>query len=212
MILILGALVLLAAVIIGGDAVLNKTSTDHDEVDEAALHEFSVYAAAEEVDQTWNDVTVSDHAILHMWGESHYSYLVNPDSEVSSLFATQVTLSDNPGNLTVYRLSLLYPRLWSVKALGGNFNTIDGTTIVLDNKVYCVKFDEESLTAPYSSEHVTTFLAHESFHYYGQADWDPSSRFLADLTEADYGLMAEKLELLDQVRASLAHSNEAELR
>ncbi|AKK11998.1 hypothetical protein [Corynebacterium uterequi] len=206
MLWILGLIVAAFCLIVAGDALINKLGSSTEEAlpdsDRRALHELSIYTAAEnDGDQAWKGISVTDHPILVMSKESGYSYLVNPETPVRSLFATNITMRDNPGGLDVHRLSRLYPRLWGIKALGGSFNTIGETTTVLGNDVYYLRFDDSNLNADYSSEHFIAFLAHESFHYYGQNHWPASSRFLEELRDDDYRLMSDKLALLDEVRA-----------
>lgn len=195
-------------VLIMGDAAINKFTATHEDdiasVDQRALHEVSVYAASERDDDTaWKNTSVTDHPILLMSKASGYSYLINPTSSASSLFSQHITIADNPGKLSVYRLSRLYPRLWLLKALGGNFNTIGRNTSVLGDNVYYLKFDDDNLDAPYSSEHLAAFLAHESFHYYGQREWSLSSRFIGELNDTDYKLISQKMTILDEVRTAL---------
>lgn len=88
--------------------------------------------------------------------------------------------------------------------LGGDFNTVGKTYSVLGSDVYFIKYDQAaSVDAKWSSEHFTTFLSHEAFHYYMQDNWPEGSRFSADnLTEDDIALLEEEYGILGDIQIS----------
>ena len=89
--------------------------------------------------------------------------------------------------------------------LGGDFNTVGKTYSVLGSDVYFIKYDQAaSVDAKWSSEHFTTFLSHEAFHYYMQDNWPEGSRFSADnLTEDDIALLEEEYGILGDIQTQL---------
>lgn len=79
--------------------------------------------------------------------------------------------------------------------LGGDFNTVGKTYSVLGSDVYFIKYDQAaSVDAKWSSEHFTTFLSHEAFHYYMQDNWPEGTAIYAGIQVSrrvgyDFGVM-----------------------
>lgn len=184
-----------------------------DPIERRALKEYSEYAAAvadSPESAAWRNAAATEHPTLLISRKSHFSYLINPSQEVSSPFAAPIDMGENPADLDVYRLDRIYPRLWSIKVAGGNFNTVGETTAVQGSDVYYLKFGEDNFDKQFSSEHFITFFAHESFHFYGQARWALDSRVFGELSPHGVELLDERMRLLDDVRD--AGADQAQLR
>ena len=201
---------LFAIIVLGLDTFLNQTNSEIDKLpkwDKRAIEDLHKSFLADDADKEsefWKGFNLSKQPILLISRESGYAYLVNPTKKVKSIFAKRVNESKHESRghkkFRVYRLSRLYPAIYKIKIFGGNFNTIGESTKILGNEVYYLKFDSTSFTKQYSSKHFTTFLYHESFHYYMQNHWKGGSRFSGDLSEMGETLLEQKLRLLDDAR------------
>lgn len=86
--------VVLAAIVI--DAIVNKKITNQESVseyDNRALNELNmVYGFDGEAGNGsfWKDFKLSEHPVLLISKESHYSYLINPKQKINSLFTKKI--------------------------------------------------------------------------------------------------------------------------
>lgn len=203
-------LLLIALILLVTDAFINKKISSNgtiSDLDKKALEELKLVYEADSKNgdgKFWKNFMLSDHSVLLISKDSHYSYLINPEKEPISIFASKLKMQkDNKQckqKFNVYRISLLYPKLWPIKIFGGNFNTIGKTTNVMKSKVYYIKFDSDNFNKKYSSNHLVTFLYHEAFHYFMQNNWSGGERFIGNLDKDDMDLLEEKLNLLDQAK------------
>lgn len=203
-------LLLIALILLVTDAFINKKISSNgaiSDLDKKALEELKLVYEADSKNgdgKFWKNFMLSDHSVLLISKDSHYSYLINPEKEPISIFASKLKMQkDNKQckqKFNVYRISLLYPKLWPIKIFGGNFNTIGKTTNVMKSKVYYIKFDSDNFNKKYSSNHLVTFLYHEAFHYFMQNNWPGGERFIGNLDKDDMDLLEEKLNLLDQTK------------
>lgn len=203
-------LLLIALILLVTDAFINKKISSNgaiSDLDKKALEELKLVYEADSKNgdgKFWKNFMLSDHSVLLISKDSHYSYLINPEKEPISIFASKLKMQkDNKQckqKFNVYRISLLYPKLWPIKIFGGNFNTIGKTTNVMKSKVYYIKFDSDNFNKKYSSNHLVTFLYHEAFHYFMQNNWPGGERFIGNLDKDDMDLLEEKLNLLDQAK------------
>lgn len=211
------AFLLLGLILLVTDAFINKKTSSNgtiSDLDKKALEELKLVY---EVDcqngdgKFWKNFMLSDHSVLLISKDSHYSYLINPEKEPRSIFASRLKLQkDNKlckQKFNVYRISRLYPKLWPIKIFGGNFNTIGKTTNVMKSSVYYIKFDLGNLNKEYSSNHIVTFLYHEVFHYFMQNNWPGGERFTGNLDKDDMDLLEEKLNLLDQAKVLIKNKS-----
>lgn len=166
------------------------------ETDQAILTEYNTFCASVAETDIWDGYHLNEKPILAMSGGLSGGYLINPSAPVSGLFAKKLDL---PADwvITVYRISAAMPDLMKFR-LDDNFNTIGKTYSFLGNPVYYVKYDETTaVTTPWTSDHFTTFLSHEAFHYYMQADWPDGSRFSTEnMTDEDISLLEEEYQVL----------------
>lgn len=173
------------------------------EADQAVLTEYNTLCASMEEEPLWADYPLQDKTILAMAGTWGDSYLINPAAPVSGIFAKKITLPED-WKISVYRVSAVWPGLMQFR-MEGNFNTIGKSYSLLGNEVYFVKYDREtSVAEPWSGNHFATFLTHEAFHYYRQANWPEGSRFSTEnLTEEDISLLAEEYQALGEIQTQL---------
>lgn len=192
--------------VLGADALHNRMTArweDLPQTDRQVLEELAAYRAADRSDPVWDGHDVTAHPLLLMNRDTHRAYLVNPTHPVGTLLAPAIELPEQLQGFTVHRLDRGAPRLLPLWALGGNFNTIGQTATVLGNDVYYLKYDAGSLQTPRSSEHFMPFLAHESFHFIVQEQWAQESRFERELSAAGMDLLAQRLEVLEEVHTAL---------
>ncbi len=137
-----------------------------DDGDQAVLAEYNKLCTSLAEEDIWEDFHLEDKTILAM-PSSWNGYLINPSEPVSSVFAKKISLPKD-WNISVYRLAAVTPGLMKFR-FDGNFNTIGKTYSLFGNDVYYIKYDRDhTVKDKWSSEHFTTFLSHESFHYYMQ--------------------------------------------
>ena len=187
--LVLGILLQISLIPIG----LNQLNTNFDslnDTDRAILTEWNTYIAAEKESQIWEGYSLADKPILALNGTFGKAFLINPGTNVRSIFAKEIKMPQD-FSIKVYRISVLAPQLLQF-IIAGNFNTIDKTYSVFGNEVYFTKYNDASVEKKQSSGHYITFLTHEAFHYYMQNDWPDAGRFdTALLTDRDLDLMEE---------------------
>lgn len=183
---------------------LNDSYDKLSETDQSVLSELNILFSSNEEKNMWKDYRLSDHTILAIDTDSllHYAYLINPETEIHSLFAKKIHLPAD-FSITVYRISAVSPQMIQF-LLPSNFNTIDIDYTVYDNKVYFTKYNDGSFGKSYDSSHYITLLSHEAFHYYMQNDWTGGERFdTHTLTAQDIELMVPLYqvygELLDEL-------------
>lgn len=114
-------LFIIAFVAIGVDAFLNKKFIKQErisEYDNRALKELNmVYGFDGKAgnDSFWKDFKLSEHPVLLISKESHYSYLINPTQKINSFFTTKLKdfekISSSNHNFDVYRISRLCPKI-----------------------------------------------------------------------------------------------------
>lgn len=214
-------LFIIAFAAIAVDAFLNKKFINQEsisEYDNRALKELNmVYGFDGEAgnDSFWKDFKLSEHPVLLISKESHYSYLINPTQKISSFFTKKLKdfekISSSNHNFDIYRISRLCPKILKEKLMGGNFNTIGKVTSVMGNDVYYIKFDSDNFTKKYSSNYLVNFLYHESFHYFMQNNWLGGDRFSGELNESDMNLLYEKLKLLDEAKNLIKNNDKDKL-
>lgn len=209
---IIGCLVLIILILIGIDSLINRKNTELlslPHYDQLAFEELNSAFEAEGSDVFWKNFSLNDKPILLISQESHYSYLINPQKNIRSIFATPIDLPNKSQdtNLSDYRLSRSYPGLLGLRIFGGNFNTIGETTNILGNDVYYLKYNSDSFDQDYSSQHFVNFLYHEAFHYFMHNDWAGGDRFFAEFDQQDLQLLDKKLNLLDKARTVLKNSD-----
>ena len=205
-IIVLLCIAALAAMVLIAAIVKNLFGSDFErlnETDRAILSEYNTFCASLEESDIWEGYNLNEKTILAMPGEFSGGYLINPEKPVSGIFAKEITVPDD-WTITVYRLSAATPDLMQFR-LSGDFNTVGETYSVLGSDVYFIKYDQAaSVDAKWSSEHFTTFLSHEAFHYYMQDTWPEGSRFSADsLTEDDIALLEEEYGILGDIQTQL---------
>lgn len=196
------ALVLLICLI---SIIINKTGADLEQLDEndqAVLAEYNKLCTSLSEEGVWKDFHLEDKTILAMPGQL-IGYLINPAEPVSGIFAKKIQLPDD-WNISVYRLAAVTPELMQFR-FDGNFNTMGKTYSLFGNDVYYVKYDRDrAVKDKWSSEHFTTFLSHESFHYYMQNQWADGSRFFTDnLTSEDIDLLEKEYSALGKIQSQL---------
>ena len=125
-----------------------------------------------------------------------------PTQPVSGLFAKEIALPED-WDITIYRVAAVTPGLMAFR-FEGSLNTIGKDYALFGSPVYFVKYDEASVTEPWSNLHFACFLSHEAFHYYMQEGWPEGSRFSTEgLTDGDIALLEEEYDILCQVQTQL---------
>jgi hypothetical protein len=176
------------------------------DTDQQVLTELDTYYQKQRDQVTWDGYRLEDKTILAINKPLGAAYLINPTSEINSLFAQKITMPQG-SNLQVYRLSVLTPQTLIMRFGVGNFNTIGKTYSLFGNQLYYTKYSAKtSLTPQYSSDHYIAFLAHEAFHYYMQENWSGGERFSGELTENDIDLLAQEYDVLANIQTELAAS------
>lgn len=195
-ILVLFLLVCLASIIINQTGANLEQLNDNDQ---AVLAEYNKLCTSLEEEDIWKDFHLEDKTILAMPG-SWKGYLINPSEPVSSVFAKKISLPKD-WNINVYRLAAVTPEMMRFR-FDWNFNTIDKTYSLFGNDLYYIKYDgDNAVRKKWSSEHFSTFLSHESFHYYMQNDWVEGGRFFAeDLTSEDIDLLEKEYNVLSKIQ------------
>ena len=200
------ACVCVILVAVTGLIAANHLRTDHEslsETDQAILSELNAYCAANEESEIWKGFGLEDKTILAVHGFWGKAYLINPTTEINSIFAAKIAMPEGYA-IDVYRISAIAPTLYPIKLNVGNFNAIGETHTVLGNDVYFTKYDAEtSVEAPFSSEHYITFLSHEAFHYYMQENWGDGSRFSEELSPQGLNLLSAEYDVLARIQAEL---------
>ncbi len=192
-----------------GANFFNGKFEDLSQNDQYILNEFSEFSKSEPV---WKDYNLKDRSLLFINKDFFGSaYLINPTDKPSGIFAKEI---DVPGGLKAYRISGFYPSVLKLKMVPGNFNPIDDFFIfeshpkVMGTSVYFVKYNQENIDQPYSSNHFMPFLAHEAFHFYMQQNWDGGSRFYGDLSNEDLDLLKQEYSVLAKMQeADIEHKN-----
>ena len=203
-------IVVLLIAAIAADIVSTKLHRSWDSLsptDQQMLTEFTTYEQAEQADPSWPGVSVTDHPVVVLSTASRSAYLINPTSAPSGVGGAAVTgqpSGEAGASPHIYRLNRLHPQAIKLWLTPGNFNSIATTYQLAGNEVYFVKAGDQAVTAPNSSEHFITFLAHESFHYFGQDSWKLDSSITAPLSARGRELLGVKLQLLDDIRAALS--------
>ena len=176
---------------------------DLNETDQAVLSEYNTLCASLAEEELWDGYHLEDETVFAMPGDWGGGYLINPIQPVSSIFAKKIETPDN-WTISVYRIAATEPGLMQFR-LDGSINTIGKSYSLLGNDVYYVKYDEASSVAePWSNMHFSTFLTHESFHYFMQENWQDGSRFSTDeLTDRDIKLLGQEYSVLAQVQEQL---------
>ena len=179
-----------------------STYEDLSELDRAVLGELNEYLTKEQNAPVWEGFRLSDKSILAINGKSRQAFLVNPKQEPHSFLAKEIALPES-FSMRVYRISPTAPQ--SLRFLfSGNFNTDGQQYSVFGNPVYFTKYKDDAMAGPQSSSHYITFLAHESFHYYMQANWPKTGRFNTDsLSEDDLRLMEKEYAVLGKIYDAL---------
>lgn len=172
---------------------LNKT-------DQFVLEELNEYCKVTEKKDIWENFNLNDKTILAMDGSFGKAYLVNPASEINSIFAKEIQMPDDYG-IKVYRISLFSPKLLQFR-FDGNFNTLEKNYSVFGNSVYYIKYnDTESVSPPFRSSHFITLLSHEAFHYYMQNEWADGAVYSTDeLSDDNLELLYQEYEILDKIQ------------
>lgn len=185
--------------------IINQTGADLEQLDEndqAVLTEYNQLCTSLAEEEVWEDFHLEDQTILampRMWN----GYLINPSEPVSGVFAKKIRLPED-WKISVYRLAAVTPGLMQFR-FDGNFNTMGKTYSLLGNDVYYVKYNRDrAVKDKWSSEHFTTFLSHEAFHYYMQNQWPDGSRFYTDnMTAEDIDLLGKEYAALGKIQSQL---------
>lgn len=181
----------------GGSRLEDLSATD-----QAILTEYNTLYASLRQEDIWTGYALEDKTILAMPGSWGGGYLINPTQPVSGLFAKEIALPED-WDITVYRVAAVTPGLMAFR-FEGSLNTIGKDYALFGSPVYFVKYDEASVTEPWSNLHFACFLSHEAFHYYMQEGWPEGSRFSTEgLTDGDIALLEEEYDILCQVQAQL---------
>lgn len=185
--------------------IINQTGANLEQLDDhdqAVLTEYNQLCTSLAEKGIWEDFHLEDKTILAMPGLWN-GYLINPSEPVSSIFAKKILLPKD-WNISVYRLATVTPGLMQFR-FDGNFNTMGKTYSLFGNDLYYIKYNRDNAVRnKWSSEHFTTFLSHESFHYYMQNQWAEGSRFFAEnLTSEDIDLLEEEYNVLGKIQSQL---------
>lgn len=182
--------------------IINQTGADLEQLDDndqAVLTEYNKLCTSLAEEEVWEEFHLEAKTILAMSGPWN-GYLINPSEPVSSVFAKKILLPED-WNISVYRLAAVTPGMMKFR-FDGNFNTIGKTYSLFGNNLYYIKYNHDNaVRKKWSSEHFTTFLSHESFHYYMQNEWMDGSRFFAeDLTSEDIDLLEKEYSVLSKIQ------------
>ena len=123
-IVVAAVLIILAATVISNH--FHSDYSQLSETDQAILAEYNSFCSQESATPLWLDYNLSDKTIALLSKDSMSVYLVNPTHEIQNVFSTKIALPDSFTTGSVYRISILIPEIWIMKATG-NFNTIGKT-------------------------------------------------------------------------------------
>ena len=172
------------------------------EIDKKMLTEMDMYCKKEIESELWPGYKLSDKTIFAYDGIFGSAYIINPSSEIKSMFATKIILPEEC-NLNVYRLAKFTLQVFIKRLMPGSFNVIGEKIKIFGNEVYYIKYDESNFEKEFSSKHFMPFLVHEAFHYFMQNEWSGGSRFYGELTESDISLIEKEYVILENIRIEL---------
>lgn len=206
-----GAAIILFVLLIGSSILIIRNQfhshfDDLNETDQFILQEFNSYCTGTEQNDIWSGFLLNDKTILAVDSSFRTAYLINPQTEIHSIFSKKITMPSDY-KIEVYRLSSISPFFFTL-IFDGNFNSIEKKYELYGNDIYYTKYNNpDSITKPFSSEHYITFLSHEAFHYYMQKKWPAGSTYSTDsLSDTDCALLYQEYEILAQIQAVLSES------
>lgn len=173
--------------------------------DQKMLSEYNQLFEQIKNDELWVDFDLADKPILAVSKDSLDAYLINSHEFNENLFSKKIDMPKEFALKSVYRVAPIVPQILKIRLdIGSKFNTIGTKYPVFGNDVYFVKYDEnESFEAPNTSSHFAPFLAHESFHYYMQNNWELPKRPETELSSSDIDLIKEEYQILDNINTEL---------
>lgn len=212
---VLGIIVALILIIVVGEIVLNKIyKTSYSKLDETDKKMFSdlskVYDSfRNSSDKLWDENYRFDKEPLLLtrtWKDKgiyrKYSYVLNVDNAKNMLNAKEIEMPKELNLPKVYRIDRFAPgtaELW----MPFNFGTVK-----LDNKeVFYFKYYPKMMTNPKLYFDFSSFMLHESFHTYKQANWTYDEHGATHIENfpkdvENYGLMGVEFKILDKILES----------
>lgn len=197
-------LIIIIAFITG--IIMNHFKNDFQDLnqeDQSVLTEYDALYQSLKTEPLWDGFDLDEKPILFLAKDGLGAYLVNANKTPDSIWAKKIELPEGFSLQSVYRVSFLMPQLLPLR-FHGDFNTINKKYDIFDNDVYYLRYDKKnSLEKKFSAKHLTSYLAHESFHYYMQNDWPFETPPKSELDEEGITLFKQECYILGDIQKKL---------